>query len=242
MAADFIQNRRNTIARCLLRALARRERSGRAPARLTEPGLATWVQMKGNLELQHLLALVAEDAAIRFPIPADLGRVLDVDSQSFSKILDNIVDGWLRELTPDVLDAPRPDAIADYAKLLELPTRFAGADLHKIQADKRVLELPGTGGQLVARALERSPEAYLHTNCTVLTASWAERTLAGLAAMEWDAPGVDFTRDDADLAWATEPDQRHRFDLVFGLLPEKGGRWDTATLQSRFPAATIVLV
>jgi hypothetical protein len=242
MAFDLVQNRRNAVARTLLRALARRERSGRAPARLTEPGLATWKQLKGNLGLQHLLALVAEDASVRYPVPADLSRVLDTDSQSLAKIPDNVVDGWLRELTPDLLDAPRSEAITDYARQLELPTRYAGADLHKIQADKRVLELPGTGGQLAARALERSPDAYLATNCTVLTSSWAERALGGLVAMELDAPGVDFLRDDPDLAWATEPEQRNRFDLVFGLLPEKGGKWDAGTLQSRFPAATVVLV
>ncbi len=240
--AEFFLLRRNQVARCLLRGLARREHSGRAPARVTEPGLATWAQLKGNLERQYLLALLAEDASVRYPLPADLDRVLGVDTQSFTRIPDNIVDGWLRELTPDVLDAPRPDAITEYARLLDVPSRFAGAELHKIQADKRVLEVPGTGGQLVARALERSPDAWLHTNCTVLTASWAERAMAGLVAMEWDAPGVDFTRDDADIAWATGPDQRHRFDLVFGLLPEKGGRWDAATLSSRFPAATVVLV
>jgi len=241
--ALYTTERRDIVAHCLLRALARRERSGRAPKRLLEPNLATWTQFKGNLQLQHLLAMLAEDASLRYPLPANLGIVLGLDiAKGFSHIANETVYGWLQALTDEVLDAPRPDALADYAKTLDLPARFAGADLHKIQSDKRVLELPGTGGQLVARALERSPDAYLHTNTTVLTATWAERAMAGLVAMEWDAPGVDFARDDADLAWATDQEQRHRFDLVFGLLPEKGGRWDSLALAGRFPLATIVLV
>jgi hypothetical protein len=241
--ADFVLDRRNTLARCLLLALARRERAGRTAPRLLEAGRATWVEFKGNLEHQHLLALLAEDAAVRFPLPADLDRVIGSRvAHGFGHIPDVMVREWLMALKPEPVDAARQEALSGYARSLDLPTRFAGADLHKIQADKRVLELPGTGGQLVARALERSPDAYLHTNCTVLTASWAERAMAGLVAMEWDAPGVDFVVEDAELGWATDPEQRNRFDLVFGLLPEKGGRWDLGTLMSRFPAATVVLV
>lgn len=242
--ADFSLDRRDIVARCLLTALARRERAGRAPHRLLEPGLATWRQFEGNLGLRHLLALLAEDASVRFPLPADLKRVFGVDAVAadLSRVPDVAVYTWMQALTPSVLDSPRSDAIGDAAKALGLPTRFAGADLHKIQADKRVLELPGTGGQLVARALERSPEAYLHTNATVLTSTWADRTLAGVVAMEWDAPGVAFAVDDPDLAWATEPDQRNRFHLVLGLQPDKGGAWDATTVAARFPAATVVLV
>lgn len=241
--AEYALEQRDRLARCLVRAMARRERSGRVAQRLTEPGLATWTQLKGNLRHHHLLALIAEDTAVRYPLPADLGRVLGRElARGFSHIPDGMVYGWMQELTDDVLGASRSDAITDYARVLDLPSRFAGADLHKIQVEKRVLELPGTGGQLVARALEKSPDAYLHTNCTVLVGAWAERAMAGLVAMEWDAPGVDFVRDDEDLAWATDPEQRHRFDLIFGLHPDKGGRWDASTLTSRFPAATLVLV
>lgn len=241
--ADFALDRRDAVARCLLTALARRERAGRAPQRLLEGGLATWEQLRGNLRLQHLLALLAEDAAVRFPLPADLRRVLADDTAvDLTRVGHDVVGGWLRAITPAALDASRGEAIGDYARALGLPVRFAGAELHKLQADKRVLELPGTGGMLVARALERSPDAYLHTNATVLTSTWADRAMAGLVAMECDAPGVDFVVDDPELAWATEPDQRNRFDLVFGLMPDKGGLFHQAMLTSRFPAATIVLV
>jgi hypothetical protein len=239
--ADFVQERRDLVARCLLQALARRERAGRAPQRLLEPGLATWEQLRGNLRLQHLLALLVEDTAVRFPLPADLRRVLGAEVD-LTRLSDAVVYSWISALSPEVLDAPRAEALTAYGRLLGLPTRFAGADLRKLQAETRVLELPGTGGQLVARALERSPEAWLHVNTTVLTASWADRAMAGLVAMECDAPGVDFVVDDPELAWATEPEQRNRYDFVFGLQPEKGGQHTEAALTSRFPTAILVLV
>jgi hypothetical protein len=238
---DFTLERRDVVARCLLTAIARRERAGRAPVRLTEPDLATWEQLRGNLRLPDLLALLAEDAAVRYPLPADVRRVLGADAD-LSRLTDTTVYTWLRALTPAVLDATRAETITDYARALGLPSRFAGADLHKIQTDKRVLELPGTGGQLVARALERSPEAWLHIHTTVLTSTWADRAMAGLVAMEWDAPGVAFVVDDPQLTWATAPEQRNRFDLVFALQPEKGGAYSELALASRFPAATLVLV
>lgn len=243
----YLLERLEILARCVLHALARRERSDRAPRRLLEENLATWNQFKGNLELNHLLALVAEDAALRFPLPADPRRVLGPETtRGFTDVKSTRVYQWMLDLTPERLDAPVAEALAGYARALGLPHRFAGSDLHKLQAPTRVLELPGSGGQLVARALERSPDAWLHTNCTVLTGSWAERALAGLVAMELDAPGVDFVHDDdARLAWATEKTRRDRFDLVFGLKPERldaGPKWDERTLAARFPAATVVLV
>jgi hypothetical protein len=238
--SDLTLARVDVLARCLLIALARRERAGRAPQRLLEPGLATWKQFQGNLDLPHLVALLAEDAAVRFPLPADPRRVFGANAD-FSKLPSTSIFTWLMSL-PGQAAADRQEILAEYARELELPHRFAGADLHKIQADKRVLELPGTGGQLVARALEKSPDAHLLTNTTVLTSSWADRAMAGLVAMELDAQSVDFVREDPELAWATHPDQRTRFDLVFGLQPEKGGAYDAKTLANRFPAATIVLV
>jgi hypothetical protein len=238
---ESLLKQRDALARCLLIAIARRERAGLAPRRLSEPGLATWKQYAGNLELPHLLALLAEDAAVRFPLPADPSRIFGVDTDLADSPAPFVYD-WLEQLTPERLDLPQADSLADYARSLDVSARFAGADLHKIQADQRVLELPGTGGQLVARALERSPEATLLANATVLTGSWSDRAMAGLVAMELDAPSIEFIRDDPDLTWASQQDQRQRFDLVFGLKPEKGGRWDKDTLARKLGAATLVLV
>ncbi len=239
----FVIEQRDCVAQQLLVALARREHAGRTPKRLLEPSLGTWNQLKGNLNHAHLLALVAEDAAVRFPLPADLARVLGEDAaQDFAKIPPVRAYEWLQHITPEALDTSSSDAIASAAKALGLPFRYAGANLHKLQTGTRVLELPGTGGQLVARAMTRSPDATLHVNCTILTRDWADRALAGVVAMEFDAPHQDFIRDDPDLAWATSAAERGRFDLVFGLDPDKGGAFDADTLSSRFPVATIVLV
>lgn len=234
---------RDRVAEQLMLALARREHHNRATARLTEPGLPTWKAFRGNLSYHHLLALLAEDAAVRFPLPADVNAVLQASTtQSLADIPANTVVHWLDQLTVDRLGADRADALAAMARALGLPHRFAGASLHKLQSATRVLELPGTGGQLIARALERSPDAVLHVNGTVLTSGWADRAMAGLVAMELDAPHQRFIHDDPDLSWAADPDNRSRFDLVFGLLPEKGGHYDKNALEQRFPVSTIVLV
>ena len=239
----FTLEQRDILAHQLIHALARREHSGRAPKRLLEPGRATWQQFRGNLREPYLLTLLAEDSAVRFPLPADPNHVLQPSSRlTFADIPRVKVFSWLEELTTERLNRSRGDALTSAAAALKLPNRFAGSNLHKLQPGSRVLELPGTGGQLVAKALEKSPDAVLHVNCTVLTGSWAERAMAGIVAMEFDAPHIDFIREDPDLAWATSTSERSRFDLIFGLQPDKGGQLDAETLSSRFPLATVVLV
>lgn len=239
----FAVDKRDTLAEHLLFALARREHTGRAPPRLTEPDRATWREFRGNLGYNHLLALVAQDASVRFPLPADPAAVLGPDgAASLEDVPRVIVRQWLDALTPDRLDAPRADVLTAAARGLGLPHRYAATSLHKLQADTRVLELPGTGGQLVARALERSPDATLHLNATVLTRDWADRAMAGFVAMELDAPHQDFVVNDPDLTWATDPERRRTYDLVFGLRPANGGTEDEDRLRGRFPQATLVLV
>ena len=240
---EFALNKRDRIAEQLVFALACREHQRRASARLTEHRQQTWQAFRGNLDYPHLVALLAEDAAVRFPLPADVNTVIGAGTNlQLSELSSATVVHWLNQLSPDRLDAPATAALASMATALDLPHRYAGANLHKLQSATRVVELPGTGGQLVARALERSPEAVLHVNATVLTSTWADRAMAGFVAMEFDAPHQSFIQDDPDLTWATAPAQRNRFDLVFGLLPDKGGNYAQDDLQLRFPAATIVLV
>jgi hypothetical protein len=240
---QFVANQRDLLAEQLLLALARREATGRAPKRLTESNLATWREFRGNLSYNHLLALVAEDAAVRFPLPASPAMVFrEPGAPGFADVPSVQVVQWMDTLTPDRLQASRTDAITDMARALGLPHRYAGANLHKLQAATRVLELPGTGGQLVARALDRSPEAALHVNCTVLTSDWADRALAGVVAMEFDAPNQAFIKHDPDLSWASSPEHRSSFDLVFALQPDKGGVFSEDQLRGRFPQATLVLV
>lgn len=239
---DFDLNHLSTLAACFVEALMRREWAERAPRRLTEPGRTTWRDFRGNLEHQHLLALVAEDVAVRFPLPADPRAVaLDPSGPRFEALSDPSVRGLLdRAEEARELDPAR--ALERWARRLDRPTRFRGTDLRPIQAAHRVLELPGTGGLLAARALQVSPEAWLHTNVTVLAADWRDRAMAGLVAMELDTPHVDFVVTDAALEWAAAPERRGQFDRVIGLAAEKGGGFDAEGLVGRFPRASIALV
>jgi hypothetical protein len=236
----FDLNALQSLTGCFLGAVARREHRGRAPSRLLEAGRATWTQFRGNLNLPHLVGLLAEDVAVRFALPADLRRVAGPENPyRWSDVADPVVHRILASLGEESLVEPTASALARWSKDLGLPSRFAAASLHKVQSTRRVLELPGTGGHLAARALESSPEAFLHTNFTVLTSDWRDRALAGLVAMELDAPHVEFIHQDPDLAFATDPARRNDFDLVFGI---KSGPWSEADLVPKFPRATLVLV
>src|SRR5687767_2262450 len=81
------------FALALLHAIARDEAAGRRPARLTEPGQATWNRFRGRLGSAGLLQLLAEDGAVVHPIPFDparLGGEIRLDS-----IDDSLVDQFL---------------------------------------------------------------------------------------------------------------------------------------------------
>src|SRR5688572_12498164 len=80
----------------LLHAMARDEVAGRRPARLTEPGQATWKRFRGRLGSAGFLRLLAEDGAVVHPIPFDaarLGAELRLDL-----VDDALVDQFLGEL------------------------------------------------------------------------------------------------------------------------------------------------
>jgi len=225
------------LAECLLEAIARRERGDGITKRLTDS--KTWAAFRGNMENPQLLAIIAEDAAVRFPLPADLAAVAEVpNALPFTKLQPVQVQAMLDQL-PNALPLSSRDALARWGKRLDR----RGYDVpRKVQASTRVLELPGTGGLLAARALEKTDEAYLHTNFTVLAADWKDRAMAGLVAMELDTPNTDFVHTDPDLTWATDSARRRDVDLVLGLTPAHGGIWDEATLRERFPRADIALV
>lgn len=225
------------LASCLVEAIARREQSSGATQRLADT--KTWKAFKGHMDNSHLLALVAEDTAVRFPLPADPTAVAESESApSFSKLSDPQVHAMLQQIG-DALPLSSRDALARWGKRLDL----RGYDVpRKIGASTRVLELPGTGGLLAARALEKTDDAYLHVNFTVLAADWKDRAMAGLVAMELDTPNTDFVVSDPELAWATHADRRRDYDLVLGLSQAHGGQWDEATLRERFPRADVALV
>ena len=226
----------------VLHALARDEATGHRPRRLTEPGHATWSRFRGRLGWAHLLQLVAEDAAVVQAVPFDMERILGPDSPRLGHLPEVLVQGWFGQLDTLDLGAPSLDYIMGQAKLLGLPSRMARADLHQVKAHHKVLELPGTGGQLAHHLVSTQDEIFLQDNFMVACESWQDLTLAGLVAVDLVAPNADFALLDPELAHAREETLRTTFDFVVGLHPDKGGRFEPGRLQELFPNARVVLV
>lgn len=210
-------------AAALLTALVRDEVAGRRPARLTEAGRATWARFRGRLDATDLLALLFEDAAVLHQIPfspAAVGGPLRLDRVP---ALD--AEAWLRAI--DTLDAhaPGPDYIAAQARLLGIPTRLARSDLHVVKPHQKVLELPGTGGQLAHHLISSQDDLSLRDNFAVACGSWQELTLAGLVALDLSAADTTFASRAGltELRNSEHPLRQRSFDLVVGLHPDKGG-------------------
>jgi hypothetical protein len=210
-------------AAALLHALARDEVAGRRPERLTERRLGTWNRFRGRLTATDFVGLLFEDAAVLHPIPFDpavVGGRLRLDS-----LPDSVTEGWLVTLPTLDLKVAGPNYIEEQARLLGLPTRMARSDLHIVKPHQKVLELPGTGGQLAHHLVSSQTDLTLHANFVVACGSWQELTLAGIVALDLGAPRTDFAvRAGAEeLRNADHPLRRQRFDFVVGLHPNKGG-------------------
>jgi hypothetical protein len=226
------------FAAATLLALAREEHAGRRQPRLTETGMATWNRFRGRLGPRALLELLLEDAAVRQPFPFDVARALGAQD-ALSTVPDATVSGWFVELGRVDLGAPAPDYIAAQAKTLGVSTRGAKGDLHRVKPFHKVLELPGSGGQLAHHMAYTQPELSFRDAFTVACANRAEWTLAGLVAVERTAAGDDLAiviESSLD-AWRGKP-----FDYVVGLAPEKGGTFSREDLAAVFPPSTTLLL
>jgi hypothetical protein len=232
-----------TWASALVHALARAEAASRMPRRLTEPGRPTWDRFRGRLTSVDLLGLLFEDAAVLHggPFrPASLGAPLRLDA-----LPERLVDAWLADLDTLPLTTDSAAYVLDQARRLGLPTRLARSDLHIVKPHQRVLELPGTAGQLAFHLVTSQPGLTLQDNLTVACDTWQERTLAAIVALELNAPRTDFILPvDLDALRAPgHPLRARAFDLVVGLHPDKGGLFRVDDqLALWFPNATIVLV
>ena len=230
-------------AAALLHALARDEAAGRRTQRLTEPKLGTWSRFRGRLTNADFLALLFEDAAVihRVPFdPAALGGAVRPD-----RIPTAAADSWIDTLASLPLTEPGPDYIAKQARLLGVPTRMARSELHVVKPHQKVLELPGTGGQLAHHLVTAQRDLTLHDNFTIACGSWQELTLAGVIALEMGAPHSDFAVrvDVEDLRKSDHRLRQRTFDFVIGLDPEKGGLLRIENqLAIWFPTANVVLV
>lgn len=230
-------------AAALLHAIARDEAAGRRRPALTETKLDTWTRFRGRLSSVDLVSLLFEDAAVLHRVPFDpeaVGGSLRPD-----RLPETVTDEWLKAIGSLSLKAASADYILEQARLLGLPTRMARSDLHIVKAHQKVLELPGTGGQLAHHLVSGQKDLTLQDNFAVACGSWQELTLAGVVALELGAPHSDFaTRaEPADLKNPEHPLRRRSFDFVVGLHPDKGGLLRVEDqLAIWFPTAKILLV
>ncbi len=230
-------------AASLLHAIARDEAAGRRRPALTEPRLDTWTRFRGRLSSVDLVSLLFEDAAVLHRVPFDpdaLGESLRPE-----RVPEPVTDAWLKSIEALQLDAPGPEYVLEQARLLGLPTRMARSELHVVKEHQKVLELPGTGGQLAHHLVSSQKDLKLQDNFAVACGSWQELTLAGVVALELGAPRSDFiTRADAaDLKNADHPLRQRSFDFVVGLHPDKGGAFRAENqLAIWFPTARVLLV
>ncbi|MBX7096842.1 MAG: hypothetical protein K1X89_03935 [Myxococcaceae bacterium] len=232
-----------TWAAVLLHAIAREEAANRLPQRLTEPGLATWNRFKGRLTASDFLALLFEDAAVLHQVPFAASAV--AAPARLDRIPRHVVENWLAAVPHLELTGSAADYVTEQAKLLGVNARLARSDLHVVKAHQKVLELPGTGGQLAHHLVSVHPELSLQTNFTVACGTWQEHTLAGIVALANGSPAGDFlvraTPD--DLKNPEHPLRNRTFDFVIGLSALKGGAFHVQEqLALWFPTATFVLV
>jgi hypothetical protein len=227
----------------LLLALARDESLGRRPARLTEPKLGTWARFKGRLTSADLLAMVFEDAAVLHRVPFEPTAV--GGDLRLERLPESLTDGWLLALQSYPLGASTLEYVVAQAKLLGVQTRVARSELHVIKPHQRVLELPGTGGQLAHYLVTSQRDLTLQANFTVACGTWREATLAGVIGLELGAPHSDFIAsvEPGGLRDVKHPLRRATFEVVVGLHPDKGGMFQVEDqLAIWFPSAKIVLV
>jgi hypothetical protein len=230
-------------AAALLWSLARDEAAGRRPQRLTEANLATWARFRGRLGGRDFVTLLFEDAAVLHPIPFDpatLGEDFALD-----RLDPSTVDGWLSSLAALDLKAPSADYVAAQAKRLAVSSRLARSDLHVVKPHQKVLELPGTGGQLAHHLVSSQGDLTLQDNFAIACATWQEQTLAGIVALELGAPHAGFvTRvEPQGLRDDRHPLRQRSFEFVVGVHPDKGGAFRVENeLAIWFPTAKVLLV
>jgi hypothetical protein len=231
-----------TWAAAVTHALVRDEAAGRRPVRLTEPRLDTWTRFRGRLNNADLVELMFEDAAVLHRVPFDaafLGEPLN------GSVSHEIADALIQAIPSQLQLTPSIDYVAEQARYLGLPTRFARSDLHVVKPHQKVLELPGTGGQMAHHLVTSQKDLTLQDNFAVACTSWQELTLAGVVGLELGAPNTDFAHKIAinDLGKSDHPLRQRSFDFVVGLHPDKGGLFKVQDqLAIWFPTAKILLV
>jgi hypothetical protein len=143
------------------------------------------------------------------------------------------------------VSVPLPSTWKAQAQRLGVPSRLARSELHQVKPHQKVLELPGTGGQLAHHLISTQSGLTLQVNCIIACGTPAELALAGVVALELGAPSSDsiVAATAEDLKHDQHPLRQQRFDFVVGLRPDKGGKLAAADqLELWFHGAKVVLV
>ena len=195
-----------------LRSIARIERRGdlRRGARLTEPGHNKWHRMRRRLDWADFIELLHEDLAATFPHPFNL---LQWDNSPLAPLTPKLAEDL-------VLDAARPDDsdpvafIREAARALGLPPGGNIADLPRVQAAQKALELPGAAGRIALHQVLTHKDLSLNEQFTFGADTDSERLLIGLIGVELrsNLPRIVRTSELREHIAAGS-----RFDRVFGV-------------------------
>lgn len=190
-----------------LREIARLERGGLRPPRLTEPDHERWHRVRRKLGWVAFIDLLHEDLAEAFPTSFALDRWST-----------HPTDGLDDAAAKALIDGAAQTDDADLLAFLRLACRGLGlmeggniAMLPKVQTHQRALELPGCGGRIAAYQVTTHGGLSFHEHFTFVADTDAERVAVGLAAAELraNAPRV--------LTTAELKAERAPFDHVFGI-------------------------
>lgn len=220
-------------------ALARSEERNERRPTLRGDGLPAWQRFKGRLDAIDYIRLQLENAAATQPFAFDLSALVG-DGELFSSLPLELASEWVELSGLMESEVEAEEFVTDVARLLKLPTRFGRADLHKVLPHHRVLELPGTGGQLALHLVRRYEDVFLQDSFTIACATWQERLLAGIVAVECGLSGTAPIVLDPTLA--VSRDLHDRYDHVVGLTPDSGGLLAANQLALWFPSADIQLI
>lgn len=163
-----------------LQSIARLERAGVRPPRLTEPGHVSWLRIRRSLRWVDFIAILFQDLATAFPYPFDLARW---EINPLRQLPEFVAQDLLAQaMMPDLSDPLV--FLRNAAKSLDFSIQGAIADLPRVQPHQRVLELPGSFGRIAAQQVLHNPTLAFHEQFTFVADTDEGRLLIGLAAVE----------------------------------------------------------
>lgn len=169
-----------TLLRWTLREIARLERRGHRPPRLTEPDHERWDRVRRKLGWVPFIELLHDDLAEEMP-PS---FALDLCSQ---RPTDGLDEATAKALVDEAMQPDGTDTLAflrSACRGLGLMDAGNVASLPKVQSNQRALELPGCGGRIAAYQIATYPGLSFHEHFVFVADSDAERIAIGIAAAE----------------------------------------------------------